>query len=74
MKTIIFLLAFILLSSFAPDQAEPFQLTWPLILAILGACYEAISRLVPTRKVWSIIGKFLEVLTWFSSLLDRKKR
>ena len=51
-----------------------FHLTIPVILAILIACYEAVSRLIPTSKTWSIIGKILELLTWLSSLLDRKKR
>jgi uncharacterized membrane protein len=74
MKTIFFLLALILLSSFAPQENEGFKLTLPFILAILASCYEVVSRLIPTSKVWSIVGKLLEVLTWLSKLLDRKKK
>jgi hypothetical protein len=74
MKSIFLLLAFLILCSFAPDPEPAFKLTLPIILAILGACYEAISRIIPTKKVWSIVGKILEVLTWFSNLLDRKRR
>lgn len=50
-----------------------FKLTIPLILAILAGCYEVVSRLIPTSKTWSIVGKALEILTWLSKLLDRKK-
>jgi hypothetical protein len=74
MKMIFLMLIVLLLSGFAPDQVEPFKLTLPVILAILGACYEAVSRIIPTRKVWSIIGKLLEILTWLSNLLNRKKK
>jgi hypothetical protein len=74
MKTIFFLLLLILLSSFAAGTVDPVQLTLPLILAIIAACYEVVSRLIPTSKVWSIVGKVLEVLTWLSNLLDRKKK
>jgi len=73
MKLILFL-SLLLLCSFAPEgQSEPLSITLPLILSILAACYEAISRIIPTRKGWSIIGKILEVLTWLSNLFDRKK-
>lgn len=74
MKTIFLLLILILLSGFAPQDNEGFQLTLPVILAILGACYEAVSRVIPTTRVWSIIGKLLELLTWLSSKLDRKRK
>jgi hypothetical protein len=74
MKMIFSLLVMILLSSFAPDQVEPFKLTLPLILGILAGCYEVISRLIPTSATWSIIGKVLEVLTWLSKLFDRKRK
>lgn len=74
MKLIFFLLALILLTSFAPDQAPGLQIGLPLILAILAGCYEVISRLIPTTATWSIIGKVLEVLTWLSKLFDRKRK
>ena len=55
-------------------ETETFQLTLPIILAILAGCYEVISRLVPTSKTWSIVGKILEVVTWLSNLFDRKRK
>jgi len=73
MKFVLLLITMLLLCSFAPDAAVPFKLTFASILAILAGCYEVISRLIPTRKVWSIIGKILEVLTWLNKLFDRKK-
>lgn len=51
-----------------------FHLTWPIILAIIAGCYEVISRIIPTSKTWSIVGKIIEVITWLSNLLDRKKK
>jgi hypothetical protein len=74
MRFIILLMAVILLSSFAPQDTEGFKLTLPLILAALAGCYEVVSRLIPTSKVWTIVGKVLEILTWLSNLLDRKKK
>ena len=74
MKTIFFLFAILVLCSFAPEDPTGFTLTLPLILAILAGTYEVISRLIPTSKTWTIIGKILEVLTWLSNLFDRKKR
>lgn len=74
MKYVIIFLAFFIFSSFTPGESEPFNFNLPLILAILAGCYEVVSRLIPTSKVWTIIGKVLEVLTWLSNLLDRKKK
>ncbi len=73
MKLIVLMLSFLILTSFAPDELVQFKLTIPLILAILAGCYEVISRLIPTTKVWSIIGKILEILTWLSNLFDRRR-
>ena len=73
MKNIILLLTLLLLSSFVTADGEVFKLTLPVILAIIVACYEVVSRIVPTSSMWSIIGKILEVLTWLSNLFNRKK-
>lgn len=74
MKTIFLLVTLLVLASFTPVDPEGFKLTLPVILAILAGCYEVISRLVPTSKTWSIIGKILEVITWLSNLFDRKRK
>ena len=74
MKIFLICVLMLLLTGFAPDQEEPFRLTLPVILAILGACYEAVSRIIPTKKVWNIIGNILKALTWLSNLLNRKKK
>lgn len=73
MKFILFLMALLLCSFTAGSASAPINWTLPLILAILAGCYEVISRLIPTSATWSIIGKILEVVTWLSNLLDRKK-
>jgi hypothetical protein len=74
MKLIFSLLVLLVLCSFAPDPDPVFKLTLPIILAILAGSYEVISRLIPTSKTWSIVGKILEVITWLSNLLDRKRK
>lgn len=73
MKTLLFLLAFLLTVSCSTISIKGTAVSIPLILSILAGCYEVISRLIPTSKTWSIVGKLLEVLTWLSKLLDRKK-
>ena len=70
--SILLVLLMLLTSSTSVDHAG-LQLSITLVLSILVAVYEAISRLIPTSKTWSIIGKILEVLTWLSNLFDRKK-
>lgn len=42
-------------------------------IAIALSIYETLSRVIPTNKVWSIIGKILQLLTYLSNLLDKKK-
>jgi len=74
MKTIFLLILLLVLASFTPADPEGFNITLPFILAVLAGCYEVISRLIPTSKTWTIIGKILEVVTWLSNLLDRKKK
>jgi len=55
-------------------EPETFKLTLPVITAILAGVYEVLSRIIPTSKTWSIIGKALEVLTFLSNVFDRKKK
>lgn len=43
-----------------------------IVISVVLAVYETLSRFIKTNKTWSIIGKVLEVLTWLSNLLDRK--
>jgi hypothetical protein len=74
MKTILLLFLVVTLASFAPDDPSGFSITLPFILAVLAGCYEVITRLIPTSKTWTIIGKILEVLTWLSNLFDRKRK
>jgi len=74
MKKALFLILLLILCSFAPENEEGLKITFPLIAAALLAIYEGLSRIIPTCKVWSVIGKILEFLTWLSNLLDRKKK
>ena len=55
-------------------QPETFKLTWSVILTALAALYEVLSRIIPTSKGWSIIGKVLEVLTFLSNKFDRRNK
>lgn len=77
MKKLTSVIAILLLFStiaLSQDGTTTNSINLSLILAILAACYEAISRLIKTNKTWSIIGKLLEVLTWLSDLFDRKRK
>jgi hypothetical protein len=74
MKTILFLCLVAVLCSFVPADEGGVRLTLPLTLTALAGIYEVLSRIIPTSRVWSIIGKALEVLTWLSNLLNRKKK
>ena len=78
MKTRTLILILILISiglnAQTPTEPETFKITLPVITAILAGLYEVLSRIVPTSKTWSIIGKALEVLTFLSNLFDRRKK
>ena len=41
-------------------EKEAFKVTLPMVTAILAGVYEVLSRVIPTSKTWSIIGKVLE--------------
>jgi len=43
------------------------------IIAASSAAYEILSRIIPTSKVWSIVGLCLKGLTYISSQLDKRK-
>lgn len=78
MKKVIFVFVISLISCvlMAQTNTEPesFKFTLPVIMAILTGIYEVLARIIPTKKVWSIVGKVLEVLNFLSNTLDRKKR
>lgn len=63
-----------LIYSQTTETPDKFQLTWSVALTSLAAIYEVLSRIIPTSKGWSIIGKVLEVLTFLSNLFDRRKK
>ena len=54
-------------------EPETFKVTIPMVTAVAVGIYEVISRVVPTSKTWSIIGKVLEALSFLSNSLDRRK-
>jgi hypothetical protein len=74
MITLLCLLSFLVLSSFAQVEPEPFKLTWHMIVAILAGIYEVIVRLIPTIANYSFIGKIIDILKWISDFLNRKKK
>lgn len=55
------------------EPSQSFKLDLPTIAAILAGFYEVLSRIIPTSKNWTIIGKVLEFLLWLSNLLNRKQ-
>jgi hypothetical protein len=48
--------------------------TATLIITVVCATYEVVSRVVPTSKTWSIIGNVISVLNVVSTALDVKKK
>lgn len=42
-------------------------------LAALAGAYEIITRIIPTSRVWSLIGMILNLLKAISDALDREK-
>jgi len=51
------------------------NVNWLVIISlILASVYEILSRIIPTSKVWSIIGKVIEILKWISDKLDNGKK
>lgn len=70
----VLLLVTVLLVAQSTETATGFKITWQLVITVLAGIYELLSRIVPTSKSWSIIGKVLEFLTWLSKIFDNKKQ
>lgn len=69
-------LMFLAIAAFSQDgSTDPaaFKLTPAVIIALLVGFYEVISRIIPTTKMWSLIGKIIDVLQYISQFLNRKK-
>jgi hypothetical protein len=73
MKKVLFLLALVILCSFAPAESEPIKLSFPIIMAILTGVWEVIGRVIPSVGQITVIGKVIEILSWISNFLNRKK-
>jgi len=75
MKKYLFLLFTVLLfSSFAPEAVPATKIGIPLVLAILTGLWELVGRLIPSVGQITVIGKILEILSWISNFLNRKKK
>jgi hypothetical protein len=46
---------------------------WHIIPGILLGIYEVLTRVVPTSKSWSIVGKIIDILGGISDKLDNIK-
>lgn len=44
-----------------------------IVIALLGV-YEAMARLIPSVKDWTILGNLIKFLRWLSDYLNRKKQ
>ena len=64
-RTLILILCLIATGLNAQTTTEPetFKVTIPMVTAVAVGIYEVISRVVPTSKTWSIIGKVLEAIS-----------
>ena len=54
------------------EGAEPFKITWQMVVAIAAGVYEVIARVIPTVGNWSISGKIIEALKWLSTSLTER--
>lgn len=73
MKAFIFCLLAFLLCSFAPEGSEPFKFTLPIIAALVAGIWEVVGRIIPSIGQITVIGKVIEILSWISNFLNRKK-
>lgn len=67
-------LVFLLLCSFQSPEPEPQKLTLTLLVAIVVGLYELFSRLIPSYKNWSLIGKIIDIIKFISDKLNKKKK
>lgn len=42
-------------------------------VGVVASIYEVLSRVIPTSKIWSIIGNVINIAAKISGVLDRKK-
>lgn len=73
MKLMLILFSWLLLTSLSAANPEPIKFTWPLVLALVVGIYEAVVRIIPTAGQWGVVGKIIEILSWLSNFLNRKK-
>lgn len=73
MKAFFFCLLTFLLCSFAPVEVEPVHITIPVIIALLAGIWEVVGRIIPSIGQITVIGKVIEILSWISNFLNRKK-
>jgi hypothetical protein len=68
-------LLFILLCAFQDGTpAEPFHLTWKLIIPIVLGLYDVIVRFIPTVKDLSWLSWIVKLLNFLNEFLNRKKK
>jgi len=67
---------FVLMSFRQGDPGDPgaIHVTWHLIVALLAGVYEVIVRIIPSVGNYSWIAKIIQILTWISDFLNRKKK
>lgn len=53
---------------------EIFGIDLTLLVAVILAIYEALSRIVPTSKTWSILGNIINLLKRISDAFDNKNK
>jgi hypothetical protein len=73
MKTVLFLLVALLLSSFVAPDPVTFKLNFVTIMLIITGIWEVIGRAIPSVGQITVIGKIIEILNWLSNFLNNKK-
>lgn len=68
-------LLFILLCAFQDGTpAEPFHLTWKLIIPIILGLYDVVIRFIPTVNDLSWLSWIVKLLNFLNEFLNRKKK
>lgn len=57
-----------------PQEDEPVQFTWKLVVLFIIGLYELVVRLIPSVGDISILSKIIQILKMISDFLNVKKK
>lgn len=54
-------------------EPETFNQIWKYLAIGIPALYEFLSRIIPTVKDYTVLGKLIKILKWLSDKLNYRK-